>query len=68
MIGLGMKKKSTGLYEFLLAEELFVQTILPKLRPEDEYHLVYEVGEDNGTGVELTHTCEQGLYTVRARL
>ena len=22
-----------------LAEELFVQTILPKLRPEDEYHL-----------------------------
>ena len=39
-----------------LAEELCVQTILPKLGAQDELHLVFEVGGEDGTGVDMTIT------------
>ena len=39
-----------------LAEELCVQTVLPGLRAQDEFHLVFEVGGTDGSRVEMTLT------------
>jgi polar amino acid transport system ATP-binding protein len=39
-----------------LAEELFIQTVLPGLRAQDEFHLVFEVGGTDGSRVEMTLT------------